>query len=336
MRRWRVAAAVLLLALLVGPARAAEPADAPAVVAAAKQEATLTLYNGTALAMIRVIAERFKAQYGISVDILEGRASEIYERIRTEQATARHVGDLMFSGSSSMVAAVADGVLAPHGALPNTALLAANFPDDGTITPVSSSFFGILASTDLVSTAEQPKSWRGLLDPKWRGKILSDDYRAAGAGEVFFNVMLDKYGRDFHEKLAAQNPQFSRFFAESERRIARGEFALYVPLNLSEYPTLKGLPVRLVMPEEGSPYVTLSLGLLKGAPHPNAARLFMNYAIGKEAQLASGSTGAGITIAGIADDIPAEQRPLALPKLFGTSTPSRLQEMLKLATEIYH
>src|ERR1700722_812664 len=83
---WRAAAVVLLLALLVASARAEEPADAPAVVAAAKQEGTVTLYNGTALAMIRVIAERFKAQYGIGVDILEGRASEIYERIRTEQA----------------------------------------------------------------------------------------------------------------------------------------------------------------------------------------------------------------------------------------------------------
>ncbi len=334
MARW-ILGLVLLAAMLV-PAHAQESSDWQKITAAAKQEGKLTLYNGTALAMIRVIADHFTARTGIAVDILEGRATEIFERVRTEQAAGQHLGDVIYNGANTMAASEASGMTVAHGALPNTKLLATGFPDDGITLPVSSSFFGILVSDASVSAADAPKTWQDVLDPKWKGKILSDDFRAAGAGEVFFNVMLDKYGRAFHEKLAAQNPQFSRFFAESERRVARGEFALYIPLNLSEYPTLKGLPVHMVLPPEGLPYVTLSVGLLKGAPHPNAARLFMDYAISPEAQLASGDTGAGITIDGVADKIPPDMRRLARPKLLGASDPKRLPEMLKLATAIYH
>jgi iron(III) transport system substrate-binding protein len=326
---------LMLLVAMVAPALAQAPSDWQGITEAARHEGKLTLYNGTSLGMIRVIAERFKAHYGIAVDILEGRATEIYERVRTEQAAGQRLGDVIFNGANTMAASEGAGMIVAHGALPNSKLLAADFPDDGTILPVSSSFFAILVNGD-VTAAQEPKSWQGVLDPKWKGKILSDDFRAAGAGEVFFNVMLDKYGRGFHDKLAAQNPQFSRFFAESERRVARGEFALYIPLNLSEYPTLKGLPVRMVMPADGAPFVTLSLGLLKGAPHPNAAKLFMDYAVSPEAQLASGDTGAGITITGVADKIPPEMRRLAQPKLLGASDPKRFPEMLKLANEIYH
>ena len=68
--------------------------------------------------------------------------------------------------------------------------------------------------------ADEPKSWKDILDPKWAGKILSDDYRALGGGAVFFVVMHDTFGKEFHEKLAAQKPVFSRDIAE--QRAARG------------------------------------------------------------------------------------------------------------------
>jgi iron(III) transport system substrate-binding protein len=317
------------LVLAGGAAAAQDVSDA------ARKEGTLTLYNGTSLQMIHVIADLFKARTGLGVDILDGRAGEVVERIRTEQASGRAVGDIVYNGANTNAAALAAGMLEPHGPLANAALLDPHFADDGTITPISSSFFAILVSATLVPEAVEPHHWQDLIDPQWRGKILSDDFRAAGAGEVFFNVMLDQYGRGFHDKLAAQAPQFSRFFAESERRIARGEFALYIPLNVSEIPNLEGLPVRAVIPDEGVPYVTLSLAMLKGAPHPNAARLFMNFAISKEAQAASGKTGAGITVTSIADQIPPAMRRLAQPKLLGASDPARFQDMLKLAAEIY-
>ena len=45
-------------------------------------------------------------------------------------------------------------------------------------------------------------SYAELLDPKWKGKILADDLRVAGAGQAFFQGSWFAFGREYHEKLA--------------------------------------------------------------------------------------------------------------------------------------
>jgi iron(III) transport system substrate-binding protein len=328
---------VLALALVCagGGVRAEEPADWSNVVAAAKQEGRLSIYNGTAFPVVKQIADRFEKTTGITVAVLDGRASEIRERVRAEQSTGRAIGDLTYSGATSIGSMTAEGAFREHAALPNSDRLAPPFEDNGIFVPASSGGFAVLINTNLVKLDQEPKSWQDFLDPKWQGKFLTDDPRAAGAGEVWFEATLNKFGRGFHEKFRAQKPVFSRIFAESERRLARGEFAIYLPFNISEYVSLKGLPVKVLIPDEGIPYLSFGVAMLKDAPHPNAARLFMNFLLDEEAQTRLATVGFGPSTKGMASKIPEELRPLVQPKLLGTSTPSRFDEMLKLAGEIY-
>jgi iron(III) transport system substrate-binding protein len=327
----------LALALIgaAGGARAEEPADWAAVVAAAKQEGRLSIYNGTAFPIVRQIADRFEKASGIGVDVLDGRASEIRERIRAEQSAGRAIGDMAYSGATSIGSMTADGAFRQHGALPNATRLAPEFADNGIFVPASSGGFAVLINTNLVKPDEEPKSWLDFLDPKWQGKLLTDDPRAAGAGEVWFEATLTAFGRGFHEKFHAQKPVFSRIFAENERRLARGEFSIYLPFNVSEYPSLKGLPVKVLIPDEGIPYLSFGMAVLRDAPHPNAARIFMSFVLDDDQQTLLATGGFGPSVAGMADKIPEDLRPLVQPKLLGTSTPSRFDEMLKLASEIY-
>ena len=87
------------LALIALFATAAVPASAQdaswdAVVAAAKQEGKLVLYNMSAGApYFQAVVKSFEQKYGISVDSLDLRASELVERIRTEQSAGRFLGD---------------------------------------------------------------------------------------------------------------------------------------------------------------------------------------------------------------------------------------------------
>jgi iron(III) transport system substrate-binding protein len=316
-------------------ARAETAVDWTAVSAAAKQEAHLSIYNATGLPIIRQIAERFEKATGIAVAVLDGRASEIRERIRAEQAAGRAIGDLAYNGATSIGSLTAEGAFRQHGAIPNSARLAPPFEDNGIFVPASSGGFAVLINTNLVKPDQEPKSWQDFLDPKWRGKFLTDDPRAAGAGEVWFEATLTAFGRGFHEKFHAQKPVFSRIFAENERRLARGEYAIYLPFNVSEYPSLKGLPIKVLIPTEGIPYLSFGMAVLKDAPHPNAARLFMNFVLDEGPQTMLATGGFGPSTKGMADKIPAELRPIVQPKLLGTSTPSRFDEMLKLASEIY-
>ena len=185
--------------------------------------------------------------------------------------------------------------------------------------PVYVIHFGILANIDLVKPADEPKSWHDLLDPKWKGKILSDDMRALGSGSALFTATHEKLGREFHTRLAAQQLEFTRDVRGSQRRIVRGEYPFFIPFNVADILTLKGLPVKFIVPKEGAVYVVFDCAILKGAPHPNAARLLLDFMLSDEVQLIYASSGYGMTAGGLEGKLSAEMRQLSSLKLLGTS-----------------
>src|SRR6187401_387407 len=236
MRAWSAAILVggltVLAAALVGGAGGAwAQSDWDKVVAEAKKEGKVVVYNGTNFKVVRKLGDAFQKEYGIPVEVLDGRASEIRERVRTEQAAGRFIGDVSYNGRTTTALQTAEGALDPYGNLPLAKAIQAPFEANGTFLPSNAGNFALLINTNLVK--EDIKSWRELEDPKWAGKILSDDPRALGAGQVWFEVTYRTLGREFHEKIAAHKPVISRVFAESNRRIARGEFLIYLPFNVS-------------------------------------------------------------------------------------------------------
>jgi len=317
------------------PVAAQASAEWDAVVAAAKTEGKLLIYNGSNFPVVKRIAASVQKQYGIAVDVLDGRASEIRERIRVEQSTNRTVASLTYTGYTTMFLQKEEGAFQPHGELPSARTAGKELPADGTILLGSVGLFILMYNTNLVKPDEAPKSWADLLDPKWQGRILSDDYRAAGAGAVWFEATYNKFGREFHEKMARQKPVFSRNFPDSERRVARGEYAIYLPFNVSEFITLRGLPIKAVVPEEGAAYVPFGSAMLRDAPHPNAARVYLNHLLSEEAQVMLASEGFRPVVPGFDERAAPEVAQLVKGRLLGTTTPGRLDEMLKLATDIY-
>jgi len=305
-----------------------------AVVAAAKQEGKLLVYNGTNFPVVRKIANEMQKTYGITVDVLDGRATEIRERIRIEQSTGRTVASLSYSGYTTLFTQSQEGVFQDPGTLPNAKNVTSALASKGPIVLGSVGLFILMYNTNLVKD-DAPKSWQDLTDPKWQGKILADDFRAAGAGNVWFESTYNKFGRAFHEKMALQKPVFSRNFPESERRVARGEYPLYMPFNVSEYASLRGLPIKAIVPEEGAPYVPFGAAMLRDAPHPNAARVFLNFLLGETGQTLLATEGFKPAVSGYESKAPLEVVPLLAGKLLGTTTPGRLGETTKIASEIY-
>lgn len=326
-------AAALLLAL--ASAAAAQDGGWSTVVAAAKKEGAVTLYTSATAPQHRQLAKAFESKYGITVEILDARASELRERVRAEQASGRFLGDVIQNGSTTMRHQGEEQAFQPHGEIPSLAGLRPPFAADALQVPNFVLAYGILVNVNLLNPEQQPRSWHDLLEPRWRGKLLADDFRAIGGGQTFFSVTYDAFGRAFHEQLKTQGIVFSRGVGESERRVAMGEYPIRLPQQFPNYLALKGLPVRLVIPEEGCPYVPFDLAVMRNAPHPNAARLLIDFYLGPEGQLLYANAGLIPVTAGVLEKTDPAMRELAGAKLLGATSPEEQEAMLALATEMY-
>ena len=326
-------------ALMAGTAlsRTAWAQDDWAKVAdAARKEGKLVIYTASiGSPSLKTVIKAFEQKHGVSVELLEARASEVRERVRVEQAAGRFLGDVHHNGSTTTWLMTRDGNFQPHGPLPNIKNMVPPYEADDIRIPAEVISYALLINRNLVKPGDEPKSWKDILDPRWTGKILSDDYRALGGGAVFFVVMYDTFGKGFLEKLATQKPAFSRDIQNSERRVARGEYPLYLPFGLQDYNTLKGLPVKPIVPVEGRPYVRFDLAMLKEAPHPNAARLFMNFYLEPEQQIVYANAGYNPVVKGVVEKTIEELRPLLATKALGTTVPERQDAMLELAKQIF-
>lgn len=320
------------------PALAARAEELPAgVIEAAKREGRLVWY--TAFASPRsheTVIRGFEQKYGVKVDLLAMRGGEFEERIRTEQAAGRFLGDVAQLGEASARRFAEIGLSQPHGGVPNAARMIDGQAADALSMGSIINAFGVTVNTSLVPPADEPKSWRDLLSPKWKGKILSDDMRVTGGGFAMFCAIMQApgLGEEFHRALAKQDITFTRDVGQGERRVARGEYSIWIPQHSGNVGGLQGLPIRVIAPAEGVAYTRLDLALLRGAPRPNAARLFMNYYLSDEAQLSVSSFGGIPVIKGVVEKLPPG-KVLENARLMGTTLYETQTRYLALANEIY-
>jgi iron(III) transport system substrate-binding protein len=146
----------------------------------------------------------------------------------------------------------------------------------------------IWCNTDFVKP-DEIRSLNDLLNPKWAGKIGYLDPRTPGAGASMWSFLWKLKGEDYLKKLAAQKlllGRDQRLLAES---LAKGKIAVVIGLSYySLLPFAKaGLPVRLIPSARDEIYVSGGSGnmtIIKGAPHPNATKVFVNWFLGQEGQ----------------------------------------------------
>jgi iron(III) transport system substrate-binding protein len=330
-------ARTLMAALIVGAGATARAEEWSDVVAAAKKEGSVTVYHAQLGAPHwKTVVKAFQDKYGIVVQEFDARASELTERIRVEQTSRHYVADVEFHGDSSILQQRATDFIAEHGDIPNAARLRAPFVADKWQVPAWVQVVCMLANTGIVKPEDEPREWKDLLDPKWKGRVLTDDMRAVGSGQTVFAVLYKAYGEAFLEKLVAQNMGIGRDLQDDSRKVARGEYPLFINQIIAFASPLKGLPVKVITPSDGCPFTPIQGAILKGAPHPNAARLFINHLLEKESQVTYAKAWMGTVTEGVVEalDDPDAKR-FAQVKLMGSIPYADRESLLKRATEMF-
>jgi iron(III) transport system substrate-binding protein len=147
-------------------------------------------------------------------------------------------------------------------------------------------------NTSLVNPKDFKSFW-DLVQPKWKGKFVSQEPAGTGIGpSLQFFYYHPELGAEFLRKLFVdQQPVYSRDRRQMTDWLAQGKYALCLGCRDTEKANKQGLPVNemdMVDWKEGAHISSGggSLGMIKGGPHPNAAKVFINWFLSRRGQIA--------------------------------------------------
>jgi iron(III) transport system substrate-binding protein len=146
-------------------------------------------------------------------------------------------------------------------------------------------FCGIGYNTARVKADEVPKTWKDLLDPRWRNS-MSCKISSSGLQFVEWYTLRKLYGDEFWREFAKQRPHAFDSRVQLFDRLAKGDDKICSTADYGGYTLFKsrGAAIELVMPDDGLPATPMVLGAVTKAPHPEAAKLFIDWAMSSRGQ----------------------------------------------------
>ena len=244
----------------------------------------------------------FKPKFGIDMELLTARGPQNASRIASEYKAGVKYFDVFIGGSGTYESLVDDGMvesLAPYLILPEVKeekyWWGGHIWEDNVKTKrylysfIADAGTGGFWYNPSLAKPEELRSLDDFLSPKWKGKVGFLDPRTPGSGQSIWSFLWDIKGEGYLRRLVQQDLFVSRDQRQLADALAKGRLA--IALGVSFY-TLEGflsanLPVKELPPlKEGAPSSNGSgvIGIVKGPPHSNAAKVFVNWLLSKEGQ----------------------------------------------------
>ena len=277
------AASVLAGVLASLPASAQTWAE---TVAAAKKEGKVVFYNNLQPNGIEPLLAKFRAAVpGIQPEQIRLGSNPLIERFQTEFTAGRNLADVLITfPDERIVEGLKTGWMAEW-----TPPELSNFPpainEGNKLYTLQYAREAIIWNKTLVKPADEPKEWTDLFDPKWKGKVgMNPPWRSVSIQQVVA-LWEDKGIANPAEKLKANEVRFFEGSGGIIQAVVRGDVRIAELTDLPLNPLLEdGAPVGFVYPASGTTLSANKAFVAAKAPHPNAARVFMNWLMTKEGQ----------------------------------------------------
>lgn len=266
-------------------------------LAAAKKEGRVMIYGQVGPELRVALTDAIKKDLGIEMDLVPGKGGEVAARFTAEMQAGLHSADILLGGSSTFVGVpelynafdrlepwlilpeVLDAKAWPNGRLP--------FLDNQKkmIPLILQANQFLVVNKNLVKPG-QIKSYRDLLQPQWKGKMIMYDPTIAGTAQTWLKLILMRAygaveGEAFLMKFAAQEPMLTRDSRLEIETVARGRYSLCIGIDSQAAYKMygSGAPIMRLAVEEGTILTGGGSYLVipTKRPHPNAAVAVYNW-----------------------------------------------------------
>lgn len=266
---------------------------------AAKNERLVVVYASSPAPALKEIITVVKKKFGLDLDIVSGTGPQLRGKILQERANGLYLADVLMSATNTTF-----GVIKPSGALDpwKDALILPEVLDpkvwyggelpwldkERMVFNYTSYPSSMIAVNNKLVNPRDIKSYYDLLDAKWKDKILMNDPTITGSAfNAFSSLLLNKIlDLDFFRQLVSQQTHMLRDQRLQVDWVARGKYPIALWPRSGDVAEFQeaGAPIALVDVKEGTYLSEAIIALMNRSPHPNAARIFINWVLTREPQ----------------------------------------------------
>ena len=258
------------------------------LVKAAKEEGKLIVYGSCEEEYLNAVCANFKSLYGIDVQAQRLSTGEVAAKI--EEENGHPSADVWFGGTTDPYnVSSSKGLLEQHEPKNASHLISDKFKSTNKDWyGIYKGILGILYDKEELQRLklDVPQDYKDLIDPKYKGLIWSSNYNTAGTAKLIINTVIQKYGHDqgiqYLVDLDKNIAQYTKSGSGPSKAIGAGECTIGIGMlhdGIYQIVDQEHENVGLQIPSSGASYEVGATAIFKGAAHPNAAKLWIEYAL---------------------------------------------------------
>ncbi len=258
------------------------------LVKAAKEEGKLIVYGSCEEEYLNAVCANFKSLYGIDVQAQRLSTGEVAAKI--EEENGHPSADVWFGGTTDPYNVTSSkGLLEQYEPKNASHLISDKFKSTNKDWyGIYKGILGILYDKDELQRLklDVPQDYKDLIDPKYKGLIWSSNYNTAGTAKLIINTVIQKYGHDqgiqYLVDLDKNIAQYTKSGSGPSKAIGTGECTIGIGMlhdGIYQIVDQEHENVGLQIPSSGASYEVGATAIFKGAAHPNAAKLWIEYAL---------------------------------------------------------